>query len=159
MRFLKAVNYLDDSEAHQQYFGDANAGWHVECHPPLFGPKDKFGKPTFLPAKQILSSNQYSDDLKEAIRDKAFDRRTGGYVICVTDPECEKWDAARHISGLKRNAITVPRTHEALKAWVLGADERYQKVLQQTGKDADYEAWYEWKRRVEDARLKKAFAR
>jgi hypothetical protein len=156
IRFLKAVQYLDDdSETHQKYFGDATCGWHVESHPPLFGPKNKRGEITILTPKKILSSTNYSDDLKEAVRDKAFDRKTGGHVVCVIDPECEKSDAARHITGLKRNVITVPQTHEALKAWILRHDRRYQKALQPTGKDADYEAWYERKLRLEDARLKK----
>jgi hypothetical protein len=157
IRLLNAVNYLDDDdETHQKYFGDATGGWHLESHPPLFGPKNKRGEPTTLKRKTILASNEYSDDLKEALRDKAFNKDAGGFVSCVINPECEKWDAARHISGLKRNCITVPQDWKALEAWVMQADKQYQKVLQLKGTSANYDDdWYEWKSRVRKAKQKR----
>jgi hypothetical protein len=140
-RFAHAVTYLtSDKETRQKYFGDAEEAHEWEIyHPFSFATKkkDKDGELIHLTEKQVLSSDDYSDDLKDAIRDKAFRLKTNAAVMFVMDSTCEKTDAARHILGLKRDMITVPLTLAALQAWAMAGDRTYQEWLGALNKTAN----------------------
>jgi hypothetical protein len=150
-RFARAVNFLSsDNERRQRYFGTSEPSYHWEIyHPYAFATKKKNekGELIYLTKKHVLSSGDYSDDLKDAIRDNAFKLNTTAAVMFVMDSTCEKTDAARHVGGLKRNMIAVPPTLEALQAWAMARDKRYQKRLRVVNKQADPYDWLEFKNR------------
>jgi hypothetical protein len=112
--FILAVKYLySDTDARQHYFDDGSAEFQYEFYPPLHA---------------IPSSVDRSEALNDALRDGAFPSE-GGYVFPVSDPKCDWWDAARHISHFKRNMITVPRTDEEFDAWYYAGHNEYQRKL------------------------------
>ncbi len=124
-----------DPETRQKYFKeDAQSDALYEYYPPEYAIK----KP-FLP----------NDNYVQAVRDKYHNPRVGGTIIPVCDPQCEKWDAARHIKYLKRSVIMAPRDGEELQIFLMERDKKYHKRLAIIGKPADLQNWHEFKRRKE----------
>jgi len=110
--FSSAVQYLhNDGDFRHKYFDEGNVEFRAEMYSPSDKPSDG------------------SDALRDAIRDGAIDPKEGGYVIPVSDPNCDWWDAARHIPRFKRNAITVPRSDEEFDAWYWAGHKEYQRKL------------------------------
>jgi hypothetical protein len=143
------VNFLGSvEECRQKYFGEAEPAYHYEIyHPHSFATKKKseMGELIYLTKTHVLSSGDYSDDLKDAIRDNVFKLNTNAAVMFVMDPICDKTDAARHIGGLKRGMITIPKNLEELRAWAMVRDKRYQKRVRLLNKEPNLDNWSEFK--------------
>lgn len=124
----------------EKYFTNEKAQFHYTYYPP------EYAIPVgFLP----------TDDYVRAVREKAHKPRVGGTIIPVSDPSCEEWDAARHISALKRNVITAPQSEEALQIWIMEGDKRYQELLALSGKAAAWAHWQAFRSRSEETRSRR----
>jgi hypothetical protein len=127
----------DDDEMRQKYFTTVRGRSSEGIVQAEYYPRESALLVGFIP----------SDAYVEAIRDKVHSRKIGGTIIPVSDPSCPKWDAARHVDGLKHNVITVPQTEEDLQKWIMEGDKKYQELLAYSGQAATWDHWQHWRNR------------
>jgi hypothetical protein len=132
----------NDDEMRQRYFTIVRGGSSEGIVQAQYYPPESALPVGFIP----------SDAYVEAVRDKVHDPKKGGTIIPVCDESCPKWDAARHIGGLKRNLITVPQGEEDLQKWIMEGDKRYKELVARSGKVADWDHRQRWRSRQQELR-------